>query len=74
MTFKDLLTASVIYRFTNFIIQLSLHLLTCHSNTDKALFANVTANKRRKSLYVQKAPAAVLAISRMLVSGMLLIC
>lgn len=38
MSFTDLLTAVVIYIFANFIIQLSLYLLTCHSGTDKALF------------------------------------
>lgn len=38
MSFTDLLTAIVIYIFANFIIQLSLYLLTCHSGTDKALF------------------------------------
>lgn len=50
MSFTDLLTACVIYMFANFIIQLSLYPLTCHSGTDKALFSISTS---LANLYVQ---------------------
>lgn len=46
----------MIYIFANFIIQLSLYLLTCHSGTDKALFPH--HNTHFANLYVQKARTA----------------